>query len=182
MGNYHAWQHRQWVLATFNLYDNELEFIEQLLLDDIRNNSAWNQRFFVMSRHGGWTPDNVEKEVKFAMEKIFLVKRNESAWNYLRGVLEHSTDSEVATAQRSLVEAQCRELLESGCDSPYLLGFLVELLQHKLEGVKEADITERMVEEATGLCTRLATELDTIRARYWNFISETITRKFSVTE
>jgi len=177
--NYHAWQHRQWVLATFNLYDNELQFIDQLLLDDIRNNSAWNQRFFVMTRQGGWTPENVEKEVKFALEKISLVKRNESAWNYLRGVLEHSTDSEVASAQRCLVEAQCREWLESGCDSPHLLGFLVELTQHKLERDKDGDSTERMVEEAVGLCTRLATDVDTIRARYWNFISDTITKKFA---
>ena len=67
-----------------------------------RNNSAWNQRFFVNSRTGGWGREVVEKEVpallliyenmmeiqiyqvKFSLEKIQLVKRNESAWNYLR--------------------------------------------------------------------------------------------------
>merc|ERR1712059_196949 len=98
--------------------------------DDIRNNSAWNQRFFVISRCNGWNKDTVEREVTFALEKICLVKRNESAWNYLRGVLEHSVDADVTAIQRSLVEARCRNLLETGCDSPYLLGFLVELLQH----------------------------------------------------
>ena len=78
--NYHAWQHRQWVLATFKLFDNELAFIDRLLTDDIRfwkkpimdimspifnprNNSAWNQRFFVHSRTGGWGREVVEKEV-----------------------------------------------------------------------------------------------------------------------
>ena len=35
--------YRQWVLKTFNLWRGELEFIEQLLVMDIRNNSAWNQ-------------------------------------------------------------------------------------------------------------------------------------------
>ena len=77
----------------------------------IRNNSAWNQRFFVHSRTGGWDRAAVEKEVlildwngplqhcvlqsfcyywetlvqvKFSLDKIQLVKRNESAWNYLR--------------------------------------------------------------------------------------------------
>jgi len=79
-----------------------------------------------------------------------------------------------------LVEARCREWLESGCDSPYLLGFLVEILQHRLEREKEGDSMEGMVEEAVGLCERLSTQVDTIRARYWNFISETITRKFAV--
>jgi protein farnesyltransferase/geranylgeranyltransferase type-1 subunit alpha len=82
--NYHAWQHRQWVLATFGLFDDELEFIDRLLLDDIRNNSAWNQRFFVVSRSGGWGRETVEREVEYAWEKILLVKRNESSWNYLR--------------------------------------------------------------------------------------------------
>ena len=66
---------RQWVLQTFSLYDGEMEFIERLLLDDIRNNSAWNQRFFVLSRSGGWGRETVEREVVFALQKIELVKR-----------------------------------------------------------------------------------------------------------
>lgn len=176
--NYHAWQHRQWVIETFKLYDNELEFIERLLLDDIRNNSAWNQRFFVITRCGEWNRENVEKEVKFALEKIKIVKRNESAWNYLRGVLSECTDADVSETQRALVETQCRQLLESGCQSPHLFGFLVELIQHNLESEKDVAKTQAMVEETVGLCSKLATDLDTIRSRYWNFISETITRKF----
>lgn len=31
------------MLKTFNLWEGELEYIEQLLKDDVRNNSAWNQ-------------------------------------------------------------------------------------------------------------------------------------------
>ena len=81
--NYHAWQHRQWVLQTFKLFDQvcklrsaraelsgyddileqELEFIDKLLLDDIRNNSAWNQRFFVVQHTTGWTVEVVTREV-----------------------------------------------------------------------------------------------------------------------
>ena len=34
---------RQWVLLTFGLWDDELEYIEYLLDIDQRNNSAWNQ-------------------------------------------------------------------------------------------------------------------------------------------
>ncbi|CAG2059398.1 unnamed protein product, partial [Timema podura] len=44
--NYHAWQHRQWVLRKFNLFDNELAYVDTLLEEDIRNNSAWNHRYF----------------------------------------------------------------------------------------------------------------------------------------
>ena len=36
-------------MFRFSLYDNELSFLERLLEEDIRNNSAWNHRFFVAS-------------------------------------------------------------------------------------------------------------------------------------
>ena len=48
--NYHAWAHRQWILEEFNLWEGELEFIDHMLLNDLRNNSAWNQRHFVLSK------------------------------------------------------------------------------------------------------------------------------------
>jgi len=176
--NYHAWQHRQWVLGTFKLFENELAFIDRLLTDDIRNNSAWNQRFFVNSRTGGWGKEVVEKEVKFSLDKIQLVKRNESAWNYLRGVLDACTDSEVANEQRELVDTKCRALLAEGCDSPYLLGFLVELLQWRLEGEQDGAQVAKMVAEAEELCKRLAEVVDVIRARYWTFIQNTISKKY----
>ena len=48
--NYHAWSHRQWVLQTFGCWENELKFAEELLEEDVRNNSAWNQRFFTVSQ------------------------------------------------------------------------------------------------------------------------------------
>ena len=69
----------------------------RLLEDDIRNNSAWNQRFFVISSprneqlksSGGG--DSVlsgkllEDEIDFTLRAISGVPGNESAWNYLRG-------------------------------------------------------------------------------------------------
>ena len=67
----------------------------------------------------------IQIQVKFSLEKIQLVKRNESAWNYLRvsdcaikkkllleyytqGVLDACTDSECAKEQRELVDSKCR--------------------------------------------------------------------------
>lgn len=58
--NYHAWAHRQAVVAAFGrpgaggavgaaLWGAELAFTERLLRDDVRNNSAWNQRHFVLA-------------------------------------------------------------------------------------------------------------------------------------
>ena len=63
--NYHAWAHRQALLAAFggsssstsqgpaacsSLWENELAFTERLLREDLRNNSAWNQRLFVLAK------------------------------------------------------------------------------------------------------------------------------------
>ena len=62
--NYHAWQHRQWVIKEFTLWDNELEYVNKLLNEDIRNNSAWNQRYFVISNTTGFTDKVIKKEAK----------------------------------------------------------------------------------------------------------------------
>ncbi len=53
--------------------------------EDIRNNSAWNQRFFVVQhliKNNKW---KIEDELEFCMKKIELVPENESGWNYLNG-------------------------------------------------------------------------------------------------
>lgn len=67
------------------MYDNELEYVELLLDNDVRNNSAWNQRYFVISNTTKFERAVINNEVDFALEKIELVIGNESAWNYLRG-------------------------------------------------------------------------------------------------
>lgn len=68
-----------------SLYDNELAYVDELLEDDIRNNSAWNQRYFVFNRTSGFTPEVIKQEIDYTLEKIKLTTKNESPWNYLRG-------------------------------------------------------------------------------------------------
>jgi len=177
--NYHAWQHRQWVLQTFKLFDQELEFIDKLLQEDVRNNSAWNQRFFVIQHSSGWTGDVVTREVGYTWEKISLVKRNESAWNYLRGIIDHCQDSETTEAQRKLVLSKCEELMQTGCDSPFLLGFLIELYKHQLEDQSDAN-KEDLVKKISDLCEKLAGEVDIVRCKYWRFISDCVSKKYAV--
>lgn len=50
--NYHTWSYRQWLLAHFNdeerLWKGERGWAEELLERDVRNNSAWHHRFFVV--------------------------------------------------------------------------------------------------------------------------------------
>lgn len=166
--NYHAWQHRQWIISTFNLFDNELEYVNQLLDDDIRNNSAWNQRYFVINRTTGFTPEIVTREIDYTLEKIKLTTKNESSWNYLRGILLHTPEG----LREQTVVKFCDNLYSSGNRSPYLLAFLVEQAEEEIEnggGDKGASVLL-----ALKLCNDLAEKYDIIRSQYWRFIAETL--------
>ena len=100
--NYQTWAYRQWVLSFFNqpaLWDGEMRYIDNMLEDDVRNNSVWHHRFFVVFASGVHVKDGeeiedqdnvVRRELDYTKEKIALAPNNASAWNYLRGVLQHS--------------------------------------------------------------------------------------------
>ena len=96
--NYHAWAYRQWILSHFQDLEDEIEMelIDRLLIDDVRNNSAWNHRWFIvfhrsLSKTAKEEEEDFEVklsgEIVYTFEKIRFVKNNESAWNYLTGIL-----------------------------------------------------------------------------------------------
>ena len=103
--NYHAWAHRQALVAAWDLWDEELAFTEAVLADDVRNNSAWNQRFFILTRggpqqpaqaDGGLTdrtdpalflPALVDNELSYVAAALHRAPDNASVWAYLRGLL-----------------------------------------------------------------------------------------------
>ena len=117
--NYHTWSYRQWILAHFggtgnttitsttrsttsdenqldnSLWEGELDFIESMLISDIRNNSAWHHRFFVVwacgIREGEENRAHVlKRELTYVKHSISIVPNNPAAWNYLRGILQHN--------------------------------------------------------------------------------------------
>ena len=50
---------------TYGLWEGELSYVDQLLAEDLRNNSVWNQRHFVVSNTTGFTDDAVvQREVE----------------------------------------------------------------------------------------------------------------------
>lgn len=102
--NYHAWSHRQWVLKQFKLWDKELEFINELLTKDVRNNSAWNQRYFVLCHTTDMSKAVKESEIAYAIERIKKAPSNESAWNYLTGIVKGHKFSDFPS-----IEAFCKE-------------------------------------------------------------------------
>jgi len=62
--------YRQWVLSEFGLWDGELDYVTRLITEDVRNNSAWNQRYFVVVNTTGFTDDVITQEIKSALNFI----------------------------------------------------------------------------------------------------------------
>ncbi|KAF2702935.1 protein prenylyltransferase [Pleomassaria siparia CBS 279.74] len=66
--NYHVWSYRQWLVKRFGMYDeNELKWTESMIEEDVRNNSAWNHRYYIVvgERDGEiLSKEIVEKEIK----------------------------------------------------------------------------------------------------------------------
>jgi len=161
--NYHAWQHRQWVVNEFKLWSDELDYCRRLLTEDIRNNSAWNHRYFVISSTSGYTPEVLDREVKLTLELIRKAPNNESAWNYLSGILEvGGVDSYVG------VWDFCRQLYDDDkCKSSYLLAFMVSCLIERIE--KRETNKSEIVFEAENLLSELES-IDPIRKQYWLYL------------
>ncbi|KDN52916.1 protein prenylyltransferase [Tilletiaria anomala UBC 951] len=138
--NYHTWAYRQWVLCHFgglpdkrgydaaqeavsgsmtairratarSVWAGELAYVEMLLDADLRNNSAWNHRFFTLFASGRAASDDtiasstpaaaapdaaalepevrmVLSEVEYVQSKLRIARNNCSAWNYLRGIVQ----------------------------------------------------------------------------------------------
>nr|CAG4641817.1 EOG090X08PK [Eurycercus lamellatus] len=172
--NYHAWQHRQWVLDTFKLFDNELVFVEHLLEEDIRNNSAWNQRYFVVKQTTGFTEDIINRELNFTVERIKKVCCNESAWNFLRGILSHHS---TGLNGHPVVEELCQYLESQNSRVPFYLAFLVDRMEESMK--TNASSSKELLPKADQLLQSLATETDPIRREYWLFLSRYLNSEFS---
>ncbi|KAG0304227.1 hypothetical protein BGZ98_005768 [Dissophora globulifera] len=165
--NYHAWSYRQWVLNHFGRegapwWQEELDYVNDLLTIDIRNNSAWNQRFFIVSL--GPTPltgDIVRREVEYATSKIERTPNNESPWVYIAGVLKK------AGFPLSEIKDFCENLLPlpRANFSPYLHSTLLDIYEQEAKEHPTAENIDKAKEEAI----ILAEKVDTIRSKYWNW-------------
>ncbi|GBE88708.1 protein prenylyltransferase [Sparassis latifolia] len=195
--NYHTWSYRQWVLAHFNnearLWAGERAWVEELLDKDVRNNSAWHHRFFVVWLAGVRAGDEdreevLKRELAFAKEKIALAPNNLSAWNYFRGVLEHThtpfalltafvepytaAEPPTTTKEQSVLDLE-NPLPSEGADLPSVcaLEFLADI--HEQAG---GDQTAKAVE----IWKTLANKHDTMRKKYWEYrIREALQAKAS---
>lgn len=173
--NYHAWQHRQWVLKTYSLWDKELNYVDKLLNLDLRNNSAWNHRYFVICNTSKYTDEVIECEINYTLDYIEQTPHNESAWNYLKGVLMLN-----GLREYPQVLEKCLHLYDKNCRSPYLLSCLIDIYEDQLE--TNPTNQKQILNKALELCELLAEEHDLIRQEYWRYISQSLSTEYGSAE
>ncbi|KAN0064800.1 CAAX geranylgeranyltransferase alpha subunit [Thecaphora frezii] len=223
--NYHTWAYRQWVLAHFGgleprpsqaaaaagpgagafpqLWDGELEYTEKLLVEDVRNNSAWNHRWFcIFGRRGGARPSDeaqaeawqqemarlVKTETGFVKAQIALAPNNASAWNYLRGIHLASPLPTPLSGSLSFAKSLISTPLEAerdptvdqyGRSPPQAIEWCLDCVEERLERAQNLEDKQEAVVEAEKLVTRLCTA-DPIRKRYWGYRLQSVRNKAAV--
>lgn len=171
--NYHVWSYRQYLVCKLSLFNlPELLSTQNLIEDDVRNNSAWSQRFLVVfsdpknstegshpTEHDPKIPQEIlDREIGYAKEKIQLAPQNQAAWNYLWGVL--------VKGGRKMSEV--REFAEGFVDE---LGGEDEEVRssHALDCLAEAYREGGDLEKAKLCLRRLGEKWDPVRAGYWKY-------------
>lgn len=187
--NYHVWSYRQWLVRRFNLFQDpaELRYIETLLGRDVRNNSAWNHRFFVV--FGSATrpsEDVIKREVDYTQSAIFTAPQNPSPWNYLRGIFAQTGTPlstlltfclEFAPISKPLATAGPGEsptVSDVGeITSSHALDLLAEIYAEKAKlegrGAAGGEAKEESKLQAVKALELLAERYDPIRANYWDW-------------
>ncbi|WCJ41380.1 Protein farnesyltransferase/geranylgeranyltransferase type-1 subunit alpha [Euphorbia peplus] len=175
--NYHAWSHRQWVLKALGGWEDELDYCAQLLDDDVFNNSAWNQRYFVITRSPflGGLQAMRESEVKYTIEAILGNPENESPWRYLRGLYKDDDQSWISDPQISSV---CLKVLSQRTNHILALSMLLDLLCHGFQAnpefrdaineLKPSNLDALDPDLAKAVCCVLE-HVDPMRVNYWNW-------------
>ena len=84
--NYHVWSYRQWLVKRFGLWDDAEEWaaVEELLERDVRNNSAWNMRWFLGfggDQKGLEDKEKVDREVEYVQQHLELQLDALTDWN-----------------------------------------------------------------------------------------------------
>lgn len=159
--NYHAWAHRQWVIETFGLWDNELSYIDDMLKLDLRNNSAWNQRYFMISKWKKLSREVIAEEIQYAFKFISKAPNNQSPWAYLKGLLLNRSFSEFPELKET-----CLTMKEKFVSCSHVHSLLADIYEQENTPESKAKAKEHFL--------ALANNLDTMRQKYWLYRAEKI--------
>lgn len=114
------------------------------------------------------------------MNRIRIVKNNESAWNYLKGVLRQSDTKSLN--QYPEVIAFCEELYNNNSRSPYLLAFLIDANVEKCLKCSEPEEKETLARKVYSLCDDMSKKHDVIRRKYWQYVADELKAKLDAKE
>lgn len=160
--NHHVWAYRKWLVERCDRFGDadEMAYVEAHLARDVRNNSAWVHRFFLVfgapALEKGPDAAVCARERQFAEEKINLCPQNPLAWTYLRGAHARSG---APLADLRLVALKYVRLGETPeVESTFALEMLAAIAE-----------AEGDVEAAKGYFGLLAETYDPIRANYWAY-------------
>jgi protein farnesyltransferase/geranylgeranyltransferase type-1 subunit alpha len=174
--NYHVWSYRQYLVRKLNLfptaYPSELEATTTLIGEDVRNNSAWSHRFFLVfcdpaistpgiastARDEKVPRDVIDREIEFAKAKIWKAPQNLSPWNYIKGVLRKGG------VEYKDLEAFAADFVKVGADGQ---GIDVVKSSHALEFLVDIWARDGKAELARTGLGLLATKYDPVRSGYW---------------
>jgi protein farnesyltransferase/geranylgeranyltransferase type-1 subunit alpha len=169
-------------LKTSNIqekWEDEISFLDELMNDDVRNNSAWNQRWFVAHRGSKSAPFSLaqaESEVQFAIEKAKVDPYNESPWKYFIAIIKEQSRRIGNTEEFPAFLALCEKAIEEtkvsfeeaskkdGMECTHLLSAYVDILE--IKGGEDCR------ENALGFMHALETRYDPIRKKYWKLRAE----------
>lgn len=174
--NYNGWSHRVFIARQFDLWEHELVFVESLLVNDVRNNSAWNHRFTVLRNTAWpWSEAVRQRETAFALDSLRACAQNESAWNYL-AAFHGKGEGKAPWGSVPQIAAFCHELLAAPSPASGELScrFAAEVLAQLHEERGE-------LSEALGWYQRLE-EHDSVRASYWVWRAQLATKQISKEE
>jgi len=164
--NYHMWSYRQWLVRTYGLWDEDLELVNRLIRIDVRNNSAWNERYYVLSR-GATDKAHLlavtSEELQYTSNLIEMVPNNEAAWSYARALPADPATG--ASSIANLVPLATKVVAEHP-KNVHALALLAEAAAEVLASDASPTDKERAAATAIQYYQQLI-EVDPMRMRYW---------------
>ena len=144
----------------------------------MRNNSAWNQRWFATHRgsKSAQSLESAQNEVNYAIEKAGWDPYNESPWKYFVAIIKEQFRSDkggnigtlpfIEACEESLLQTKEtfeKETKKDGMECNHLIAAHIDILEMK------ASDESRL--KAVDLARALETRYDPIRRKYWKLRS-----------
>ncbi|PGH18190.1 hypothetical protein AJ80_04577 [Polytolypa hystricis UAMH7299] len=203
--NYHVWTYRHWLVRHFKLWDSprEIQDVEKLINEDVRNNSAWNHRWLLKFGPRGSVDsgvpnptnefgnrgkldvvdeDFVDAELEYVKSKAVLAPENKSPWAYARGVLRAS-GRPMSELKKFAAKFVIEEIGEDGevkfhVKSSVAVEWLADVYAEEAQVDGESVEKERKA-EAVKMLKLLKEKYDPLRKNYWDYRIQSLDKERS---